>query len=173
MVPILRLGPYPWPEPTRSRMVMCSVLSQSAFCLSCNSGIRVQRCQSRASWTSGTVFVPQVEREMGTEKNSTGGTQMREHLKINCGLDCKLFIFSDPSLLTRGSLEIALNLFCESFKRDLHVPLKCQTMSTLQTLLIIKMLFTSVYILPSHFLPPYYPYMPSKKKSWLFFLTSP
>lgn len=46
-------------------------------------------------------------------------------------------------------------------------------MSTLQTLLIIKALFTSIYVLPSHFLQPYYPYMPSKKKPSLFLHHSP
>lgn len=33
----------------------------------------------------------------------------------------------------------------------------------------MKVLFTSIYVLPFHFFHPYYPYMASKQKPYLFF----
>lgn len=60
-------------------------------------------------------------------------------------------------------------IFYELFQRSLYFLLKCHTMSTPKALLIMKVLFTSIYVFPSHFFHPYYPYMASKQKPYLFF----
>lgn len=59
-------------------------------------------------------------------------------------------------------------IFYELFQRSLYFLLKCHTTSTPKALPIMKVLFTSISVLPSHFFHPYYPYMASKQKPYLF-----
>lgn len=63
-----------------------------------------------------------------------------------------MFISSSGGQLPGDTCEQSV-IFYELFQRSLYFLLKCHTMPTPKALLIMKVLFTSVYVFPSHFFP--------------------